>query len=337
MSTTYALSSPPIASTFYHVPCNQLTHDIPFGNFAQSEYTTYAHTQAMMMLPSNPPAYPFVAPFNPVHMAPPHLQKPFPLNSMPPPTQCTPRTNPSSTPLPPPLTVRTEARKIVIKGLPLSTTQSELQELLARVSSTTSSSPGSQHQHSYGDAQHQLSKLDIAKRPDGRPKGLAFAVFASHDAARRAVKYLNSHTWHNKQLSAHLAKEGIVEHSPRGTGQDQHSADSSREYRPRHVSGHGNTTPRTERGQVPNARHREELACGSHTGTWVDGAVYLQFSSLDVGISYADVSSSSSSPSTVVSLSSEGEQERGRRMCGYDVRATTPLVVDGSSPGKRSR
>ncbi|KAI9050227.1 hypothetical protein LZ554_006366 [Drepanopeziza brunnea f. sp. 'monogermtubi'] len=403
-AANYAPLSPTCSDSFYQLPSPHSTSNTSFDGLIPSEYTTY-HSPALMF-PSNLATSLLVRPFSsPVYMVPQqlplsyqqqhqHQHQPSPI-SMPSPVGAgyTPRTSPPSTSIPTPAppsqtvrTIRTEARKIVIKGLPLHTTQHELQELLSRVSSTpsasSSSSPCSRHHQRSpkGTTHYHLQTLEMAKHSDGRPKGLAFAVFESHYTAKKAIEYLNSRTWQNKQLTARFAKEGYVEPSRgcppanRTRHQTPSCASASRENSSFRGDqrGRGGATAAERRRLVDGQGH--DPRDGGEDGKGEPGTQEQQqqqpppaadadfdarFSSLDIGIDYRDgAAPSSSSPSassssslcsaasssardhsvpSLGSLSSEGEKERGRRMRGNDVRRNTPLVVDGSSPGKRHR
>jgi hypothetical protein len=139
--------------------------------------------------------YTYVVPVNlpassmPYQEPPPTYRDPAPTHQEPPP----PSTY-RETPAPQP-TILTTARKIIITSLPHPTHRAPLLSLL----STCAGPP------------IRISSLEIAKHPDGRPKGHAFAVLESHAVAMRVVERINGLRWQGRTLCARLAKEGVEE------------------------------------------------------------------------------------------------------------------------------
>ena len=96
--------------------------------------------------------------------------------------------------------VQTEARKVVIKGLPRDTSESALTTLIDQLCSK-SSSRASFHP--------TIHFMDIARHRDGKLKGHAFVVFESHRIAKKVVSAVDGHKYQSRELRATLAKEGV--------------------------------------------------------------------------------------------------------------------------------
>jgi hypothetical protein len=107
------------------------------------------------------------------------------------------------TPAPQP-TILTTARKIIITSLPHHTHRTALLSLLANC-----------------DPHHRITvqSVEVAKHPDGRAKGHAFAVLENHIVAKRVVERINGLKWQGRTLCARLAKEGVEEREERRTPQ----------------------------------------------------------------------------------------------------------------------
>lgn len=109
--------------------------------------------------------------------------------------------------LTPPTVVKTEARKIIITSLSHKTTTPELRDLILKLlSKMRPSRSGDPYHH-----QHRhilLQDVEIARHPDHKSRGHAFAVFETHHVAKAMIKALDGLKFHNRQLSARFAKEG---------------------------------------------------------------------------------------------------------------------------------
>jgi len=117
----------------------------------------------------------------------------------PPSTALSPCHTPSSTPV-----VKTEARKIIITQLPLSTSAAELKEYLIKTISKSHPEGKLSSSASY----QMIQELDLAAHSDGKPKGHAFAVFETHQIAKRVINAVDGHRYNGKTLNARFAKEG---------------------------------------------------------------------------------------------------------------------------------
>lgn len=221
-----------------------------------------------------------------------------------------------------PQVIKTEARKIIITGLPSKTTERDLQQLLARVSST-STTPRYRHRN-----------LEMARHSDGRPKGHAFAIFESHHVAQHTLEYLNGLVWQGRELHARFAKEGVestsCESGRRYTTQASPSQVTSSQYSLNFEASAGST----------GISEELDLNRDKGKGERVDEFLSAKFAHIEIDYREEPSSQSSRRDRSVLSkssLSSEGEKERGRRMRSKDQRRNTPAVVDGSSSGKKHR
>ncbi len=98
--------------------------------------------------------------------------------------------------------VQTEARKVIIKGLPRDTSQLALVGLIDELYANSSS----RHSHHRNVA---IQYIELARHPDGKLKGHAFVVFESHRVARRVVAAIDGHKFQGREIRATLAKEGV--------------------------------------------------------------------------------------------------------------------------------
>jgi hypothetical protein len=183
------------------------------------------------------------------------------------------------TPAPQP-TILTTARKIIITSLPHHTHRTALLSLLANC-----------------DPHHRITvqSVEVAKHPDGRAKGHAFAVLENHIVAKRVVERINGLKWQGRTLCARLAKEGVEEREEKRTPQLRSPVlDRRREIYPNSSyassTSHSESSSRREEGlgaessRGPSRRDREEerepgsekkknsppspaVVDGSHSGT----------------------------------------------------------------------
>jgi RNA recognition motif-containing protein len=99
--------------------------------------------------------------------------------------------------------VQTEARKVIIKGLPRDTSEAALINLIDQFCSHSSSS------RSHRSYSSSIQHVDLARHSDGRLKGHAFIIFETHRIAKKAVDAINGHKFQGRELRATLAKEGV--------------------------------------------------------------------------------------------------------------------------------
>ncbi|KAK0100483.1 hypothetical protein ONS95_008432 [Cadophora gregata] len=335
-------------SSYYQPPSPHYYQTQTFNNFSPQNEYMQAMQPGMVLVPMSRMQQPlYMVPVEPqmqhLPQAPsPHHPQMFPLPQP-----------PSPAPKPelhqPPKVIKTEARKIIITKLPLSCSEKDLQELITSVSSTRSRSPRTAgHRTSPEGTRYHLQHLEIARHSNGSPKGHAFAVLESYYTAKCTIDALNGLSWQGRTLQARFAKEG-VESKSRGSRHTQSS--ESGESRVRSAP-RINTRGRAHEQQVPRSMAPEPEPQYRYTGNGeakvmeVDEYLCAQYSSIH--IDYRGESSSNSSHSTsftsdnnaseVSGLSLEGERERCRRiLADEDTASHTPVVVDGSSFGKKRK
>jgi len=98
--------------------------------------------------------------------------------------------------------VQTEARKVVIKGLPRDTNETALRSLIQHLSGS-SSSLSSCHSGTV------IQDLELARHTDGKLKGHAFVVFESHRVTKRFMAAIEGYKFQGRELRVSLAKEGV--------------------------------------------------------------------------------------------------------------------------------
>ncbi|KAH8780407.1 hypothetical protein BGZ57DRAFT_726552, partial [Hyaloscypha finlandica] len=99
--------------------------------------------------------------------------------------------------------VQTEARKVIIKGLPRDTSEAALISLIDQFYSRSSSSRSSRP---YSTA---IQHVDLARHSDGRLKGHAFVIFETHRIAKKVVESIDGRKFQGRELRVTLAKEGV--------------------------------------------------------------------------------------------------------------------------------
>jgi hypothetical protein len=99
--------------------------------------------------------------------------------------------------------VQTEARKVIIKGLPRDTSEAALVSLIDQFYSRSSSSRSSRP---YSTA---IQHVDLARHSDGRLKGHAFVIFETHRIAKKVVESIDGRKFQGRELRVTLAKEGV--------------------------------------------------------------------------------------------------------------------------------
>jgi len=97
--------------------------------------------------------------------------------------------------------VQTEARKIIIKGLPRDTREDAL---ITHINSSA------------------IQHVEFARHSDGRLKGHAFVIFDSHRIAKKVVDTIDGQRFQNRPLRATLAKEGVEPFEAFHQHQQQH-------------------------------------------------------------------------------------------------------------------
>lgn len=346
--------------SYYQPPSPHYNLSQTFNGFApQAEYVLC--TQPSMLIPQMPPPMP---PMPQQVYTFPAGQQPESLLQLfsPHPPQMVPMPQAQTLMLPPPPAIiqaaiqqrpapraaKTEARKIIITGLPPTATQKTVHELIQSVSSTASPGPKSRHRNSPDGTRYYLQHLELAKNHDGSTKGHAFAVLESQATAKSTIDALNGMGWQGRRLHARFAKEG-VESGYRGTRHGKRSdAGPGRLQNTYDVGTLNGGRVRAREPYVPRTTLEapQYRYIGNNTGMEVDTFPSAQFANIQIDYR-ADHSSSSSSLisysqkeesiSSFSSLSSEGEKERGRKMLSDDAGNHTPMVVDGSSCGKRGR
>ncbi|PVH82338.1 hypothetical protein DL98DRAFT_530431 [Cadophora sp. DSE1049] len=328
-------------SSYYQPPSPHYNHTQPFNGFApQTEYRQ-AIQPGMVLVPMpamQQPLYmvPVEPQMQPVPQAPtPHHAQMFP-NPQPPSPAPTSELHPS------PRAIKTEARKIIITKIPLNCSEKDLQELINSVSSTPSRSPRSRHRNSPEGTRYYLQHLEIAKHSNGSPKGHAFAVLESHFTAKCTVDALNGLSWQGRTLYARFAKEGVESNNC-----------SSRKAQPSEASlSRSRNAPRNPKGKarerhVPRSMVPEPQYQYTGEAKVMEVDEYLSAQYANIQIDYRGDTSCSSSQSggiridhmvpEVSNLSKEGEKERRRKMLSDDSGSHTPVVVDGSSCGKKHK
>ncbi|KAH6702074.1 hypothetical protein BKA61DRAFT_201871 [Leptodontidium sp. MPI-SDFR-AT-0119] len=352
MSTSFSDNS------YYQPPSPHYNHTQPFNGFiSQNEYIPFAQPgmvlapmSTMSPIPAPMPQRVFLFPAG--QQSQPMLQL---FTSNPPQAVAVPQSQqmlpPLAPPAPPPQpdpspkVVKTEARKIIITGLPLTATQKDVQELIQSVSSTSSHSFKSRHHNTPDGTRYYLQHLELAKQSNGAPKGHAFAVLESHSTAQRTIDALNGLGWRSRKLQARFAKEGM-ESNNRSTRHGKRSEAGAREVYdsaiPKSAKGEGRE-PHLPRGMLQEPQYRY---FGNNTVMEADDHLAAQYSAIQIDCrgdysssssSLASVSKKEESMLSVSSLSSEGEKERDRKMVSEGAGSHTPMVVDGSSCCKRSR
>jgi hypothetical protein len=98
--------------------------------------------------------------------------------------------------------VQTEARKVIIKGLPYGTSQLALVSLINELYASSSSRHSNHHKLA-------IQYIELARYLDGKLKGHAFVVFESHRVAGRVVAAIDGHKFQGRVVRATLAKEGV--------------------------------------------------------------------------------------------------------------------------------
>ena len=331
-------------SSYYQPPSPHYNHTQSFNGFAPQNEYRHAIQPGMVLvsMPTIPqPLYmvPVESHMQSVPQVPStHHAQMFMLPQPPSPTP-TPELYPS------PVTIKTEARKIIITKIPLHCSEKDLQDLINNVSSTPSRSPRSRYRSSPEGTQFYLQHLEIAKHSNGSPKGHAFAILESHASAKCAVDALNGLSWQGRTLHARFAKEG-VESSSRSSRNSQPSQPSQASLSrsrnaPRNVKG----KPREQ--QVPRSMAPELQYRDTGEAKVMDVDEYLSTQYAKIRIDYRGDTSPTSSHSggvrleqeapEVSNLTKEGEKERRRKIASDGTGSHTPVVVDGSSGGKKHK
>ncbi|CZT53363.1 uncharacterized protein RSE6_14866 [Rhynchosporium secalis] len=248
---------------------------------------------------------------------------------------------------------RPEARRIIITGLPPTSTEKDLQELIQSASSTVTPTLGTVPNPSQGlrthdgpdGTRHYLQHLELVRHVNGTPKGHAFAVLESYATAKSTIDALNGIRWRGRRLRARFAKEG-VESRNRGVRQDRRSEAVFNRWQMEFEARASGAA--SDSGEKYDLRSMSQGPLYQYTGK--DNATechypVAQFSNIQTD--YRDDSASYSSSlasqskreenmSSVSSLSFEGDEEI-LDIVTEDVRSPTPVVVDGSSFGKMRR
>jgi RNA recognition motif-containing protein len=247
------------------------------------------------MAPSTPVYFPAAQPIYPYVAQMPYIPPPTPQPSS---SYQTPATSTSS--------VTFETRKIVITGLPRSITDAELGDLLGQQFSSKSRHRGA------------VQSLEVARYPDGSPKGHAFVVLETHEIARRLVGRLDKLKFQGRELKARLAKEG----ADRGYGDGGSMQDHVRQY-----------TPPVDDYHLPSLAENGI----ERDMTGLMGDLTLASSALSTSRERSKEKQERSS-----SRSTDKEGERKSKKEGREkekaTKSSAPLVVDGScGRGKRRR
>lgn len=121
-------------------------------------------------------------------------------------------------------TVPTKKRKIIIRQIQPSATESQIRELI---------------RHKAGSESESLMKLDmpLASGQQGGNRGYVIATFGSEGAAEKVVKRLNNYKYDGRVLEVKHTKEGISDHQPSlssRSSQQRHSLHSHQSHRERH-------------------------------------------------------------------------------------------------------
>ena len=266
----------------------------------QSEYLSLPTPPGGMVLagsmaPSTPVYFPAAQPIYPYVAQMPYIPPPTPQPSS---SHQTLATSTSS--------VTFETRKIVITGLPRSTTDAELGDLLGQQFSSKSRHRGA------------VQSFEVARYPDGSPKGHAFVVLETHEIARRLVGRLNKLKFQGRELKARLAKEG----ADRGYGDGGGMQDHVRQY-----------TPPVDDYHLPSLAENGI----ERDMTGLMGDLTLASSALSTSRERSKEKQERSS-----SRSTDKERERKSKKEGREkekaTKSSAPLVVDGScGRGKRRR
>ncbi|KAG4444341.1 hypothetical protein IFR05_000215 [Cadophora sp. M221] len=342
-------------NSYYHPQSPHYNHTQPSNGFIPpNEYIPFC--QPGIVLAPMPPLSPMPSPMPQQVFLFPSEQQPQPMLQLftpnlpqaiavPQSQQMLPPPAPPPQPDPFSKAVKTEARRIVITGLPLSATQKDVQELIRSVSSISIHSSKHRHQNSPQRTRYYLQHSELAKQSNYVPKGHAFAVLESHSTAKCTIDALNGINWRGRRLQARFAKEG-VESNNRGTKHGKRSEPCPREVYESAISQStkGNRRePHVSRGMLQEPQYRY---VGNNTGVGLDDHFIAQYAAIQIDYrgehssssSYlASMSKEEESVPTVSSLSSEGEEERDRKMSSESAESHTPMVVDGTSCCKRSR
>jgi RNA recognition motif-containing protein len=170
-----------------------MSQPVEFFTAAPQPAIVYAGNMAPstpVYIPQRQPVYAcFPVAFNTGLMSPPSTVRPIPQN---------PARNGVNGPV-----VQTEARKVIIKGLPRDTSEAALVNLIDQFSSRSSSSRSSRPYSS------SIQHVDLARHSDGRLKGHAFVVFETHRIAKKVVDAIDGYKFQSRELRATLAKEGV--------------------------------------------------------------------------------------------------------------------------------
>lgn len=202
--------------------------------------------------------------------------------------------------------VQTEARKVIIKGLPRDTSEATLVSLIDQFSSRSSSSRSHGHRTSYSAA---IQHVDLARHSDGRLKGHAFIIFETHRVAKKVVESIHGHKFQGRELRATLAKEGVEPADTFHQYQQQHvyqSPDSSRWILESPMMTHDKAEPRQE---AASKEHQDSQWDGNPNG---------------------EGSSNSGKGKEGARASSSEDRGRKSRPKSREPTGGAPAVVDGS-------
>lgn len=334
-------------------PVSPTFSDGPFYQPPSPHYTTAppltAYPNTSQYIPCVPPHMLFTSTTAaPVLVAPQIISQPLykipymPNNMQSPMQDFAPATLPTHRSPPPPVhVIHTEARKVIITGLPHTIGRGEIKGLvLSRISSSSSSSS---RRHAPPPSTHLIQTIELAKHSDGSPKSHAFVVFESQHIAQRAINSLHGFKWQGKKLTARFAKEGVEtndrpieqellahagpSHTPEIQATDMQITDSS--------------SAGSWKSESTDVTDPDSPVCEDVKGKAKEIEL-LTMKLADMQSDYRAESSSSSLGKSRRSLpsgnlSSEGEKERSRRMRSVETRHNTPIVVDGSGGSGRTR
>lgn len=197
--------------------------------------------------------------------------------------------------------VQTEARKVIIKGLPRDTSEAALISLIDQFSSRSSSSRSSRP---YSTA---IQHVDLARHSDGRLKGHAFVIFETHRIAKKVVESIDGRKFQGRELRVTLAKEGVEPAETFQQPQQQHgylTPDSSGRLSESPSMTHGRLD---ERQEAASKEHRDAQWNGNGDGS----------------------SKSAAGKEKTRELSSEDRGRKSRPKSKEPTRGT-PAVADGS-------
>ena len=209
--------------------------------------------------------------------------------------------------------VKTEARKIILTQLPHNISKSELCHVLEKAGFKCRST--SQRNH--------IQEIELARHSDGASKGHAFVVFESHHYAKRAVEALNGIKFQGRGLQVRMAKEG---------------AESSQRRSPPVQSPCYHVSPTASPYMLPLSASMDNLAFRAESNSmWSNHGVTEEH------VATRNARSSGSkcySKRTKDESRKEKEKESSRKFesqSGGSDASVTPVVVDGSSCGKKQR